>query len=278
MKHAVQTVGLTSAELAKKCCSIVGQLALWADQRGLEVTTSALFSPELIDRFVVEGFAHLTEGTRRNCRSQLWQVGAAVTGTTLFPPRRVPLKSSDVQRPYSADQVREFVSWSGALPTEAMRRESEILLALGLGVGMKSEEITRAVGTDVRAESGLVVVDVLGTGGRVDRVIPIHHVWADTVARRAEFCGERPLFRPDRMAIRRNDILGFIRRCDVEERPKFTVQRLKITWIVAQLSAGTNLLTLEKASGVAVTQLSKYLQFATAPPDDLARRQLAGMA
>ena len=88
--------------------------------------------------------------------------------------------------------------------------------------------------------------------------------------------GERPYFRPDRTRILRGDILGFIRRCDTTGPPKFTPQRLRITWIVGHLSSGTHLAALQEASGVAAVQLAKYLKFATPPETAEAHHLLAG--
>ena len=79
--------------------SIVTQLAVWADRIGQPVDPEHLFSPEFIDRFIVEGCAHLSHGSRLNYRTHLWKIGAAVLGHQLFPPRALPLKRSDVSPP-----------------------------------------------------------------------------------------------------------------------------------------------------------------------------------
>lgn len=276
VRESVTKVGFSDAVLARKCVSIVGQLAVWADRIGYPVDADALFTPELIDRFITEGCTHLSPGTRLNYRGQLWQVGAAVVGHTLFPPRSVALRAPDLLPPYSPAEVTELVSWSKGLPTASMRRDSWALLALGLGTGMRAEEITRAVGTDVTVEDGIAMVKVLGTGGRIDRVVPIHHLWAGHVLELADESGAGPLFRMSRTRIQRNDIVGFIRRCAIDETPKFTVQRLRITWLVGHLAAGTHLHALERASGVAVGQLVKYLAFAPPLDEADARRVMVG--
>lgn len=276
VKDAVTKVGFTDAELARKSLSIVGQLALWADRIGQPLDAESLFTPELIDRFITEGCGHLKDGTRLNYRSQLWRVGTAVVGHKLFPPRSVPLKASKSWSPYSSSEITELVSWSRGLPTEAMRRDSWALLALGLGTGMRSEEFSRTVGTDVREEDGVVLVNVLGQGGKIDRVVPVHHHWASEVLQVARESGERPYFLPNRDRIHRNLILGFIRRCSIDEEPKFKVQRLRITWIVGHLSAGTHLVALERASGVRASQLVRYLKFAAPPDVAECRRLVAG--
>lgn len=276
VKESVNEVGFTDTVLARTCTSVVGQLAVWADRIGHPVEADTLFTPEFIDRFITEGCTHLKPGTRTNYRGQLWQVGAAVVGHTLFPPGAASLRPSDLLPPYSPAEVTELVSWSRGLPTASMRRDSWALLTLGLGTGMRAEEITRAVGTDVSVEDGIALVRVLAAGGRIDRVVPIHHLWADHVLELATESGPQPFFRVDRTGILRNDIVGFIRRCSIDETPKFTVQRLRVTWLVGHLGAGTHLHALEPASGVAVGQLVKYLSFAAPLDDAEARRILAG--
>ncbi len=78
---------------------------------------------------------------------------------------------------------------------------------------------------------------------------------------------ERPFFQPNRNRIHRNLI---------DEEPKFRVHRLRITWIVGHLSAGTHLVALEQASGVRASQLVRYLKFATPPEAARARLLVAG--
>ena len=141
---------------------------------------------------------------------------------------------------------------------------------------MRAEEITRAVGTDIREENGIVLVDVLGAGGRRARTVPLRRPWDREVLALATESGKRPYFRPDRTGIRRNDVLGFVRRCSADGPPKFNLQRLRVTWIVEHLTSGVQLTALEEAAGVAAGQLVKYLKFATPLDEAEARLVLAG--
>ena len=108
------------------------------------------------------------------------------------------------------------------------------------------------------------------------RSVPVRRLWADEVLRLAEESGPRPFYMPDRFRITRRDILGFIERCTGEGLPKFNVQRLRITWMVSHLAAGTPLAALVRASGVRVGQLGKYLRFVAPVTEDDYRRQLSG--
>ena len=143
------------------------QLAVWADRIGQPIEPAALFHPEFLDRFIIEGCAHLSHGTQLNYRTHLWRVGEAVLGRTLFPPRALPLRRSSVASPYSVAEVTELISWSRGLATAHMRRNCRALLALGLGAGLSSQEITSLVGTDVHVADGVTLIEVGGEDGPV---------------------------------------------------------------------------------------------------------------
>jgi hypothetical protein len=79
--------------------SVVAQLVLWVDRIGQPLEPGVIFHPETIDRFIKEGCAHLTDGSRINYRTHLWKIGAAVLGHELFPPRSLALKRSALTPP-----------------------------------------------------------------------------------------------------------------------------------------------------------------------------------
>jgi hypothetical protein len=273
VKEAVTKAAPGDPQKANHQLSIVTQLAVWADRIGQPIEAKSLFHPEFLDRFITEGCAHLSHGTQLNYRTNLWRVGEAVLGGALFPPRALPLQRSSVASPYSAAAVTELVSWSRGLPTAHMRRNCRALLAIGLGAGLTSQEITSLVGTDIRVEGGVVLVEV---GGKLARSVPVLATWADEVAELADDSGPRPFYMPDRTRITRRDILGFIERCSSEGVPKFNVQRLRITWVVGHLASGIPLSALVPASGVGVAQLGKYLRFVAPVSEGEYRRRLSG--
>jgi integrase len=247
-------------------------LAVWADVKGVPLELAVLFDPETIDRYIREGCSQLTIGTRMNYRSQLWKFGEAVIGPEHFPPHPLPLRRSPTNTPYSDDEVTDLVAWSRGLRTLHMRRNAQGLLAIGLGTGLSSQEVSRLAGTDVREEDGLVLVDVIGKHART---VPVLRIWAPRVLELAEESGAKAFFLPDRTQITRGHVTAFIGRCSDREEAAFNVQRLRITWMVTHLTAGTPLSALVRASGVTPAQLTKYLSFVPPLDDDLARRSLA---
>jgi hypothetical protein len=273
VKAAIQVAAPGDPQKANHQLSIVTQLAVWADRLGKSIEPEELFHPEFLDRFISEGCAHLSDGSRLNYRTNLWKVGEAVLGRSLFPPKPLPLQRSPVAPPYSVAEVTELVSWSHGLPTAHMRRNAQALLALGLGAGLTSQEITSLVGRDIHYDNGVALIEV---AGKMARSVPVQRLWAERVLGLAEESGARPFFMPERSRITRRDILGFIERCSGDGAPKFNVQQLRITWIVGHLAAGTTLSALVRASGVGIGQLGKYLVFVDPVSEDEYRRQLFG--
>jgi hypothetical protein len=273
VKAAIQVAAPGDPQKANHQLSIVTQLAVWADRLGKSIEPEELFHPEFLDRFITEGCAHLSAGSRLNYRTNLWRVGEAVLGRSLFPPKPRGLQRSSVAAPYSVAQVTELVNWSHGLPTAHMRRNAQVLLALGLGAGLSSQELTSLVGSDIHSEDGVALIEV---EGKKARSVPVQRLWADEVLRLAEEAGPRPFFLPERSRITRRDVLGFIERCSGDGSPKFNVQQLRITWIVRHLAAGTTLSALVRAAGVGIGQLGKYLVFVDPVTEDEYRQQLFG--
>jgi hypothetical protein len=264
VRTAVTMDGPETPFIADHEMTVVAQLVVWADRVGIPLDPAVILNPETVDRFLVDGCEHLTDGSRLNYRTHLWRIGAAVLGQDLFPAKPLPLKRSAVLPPYSDDDVTELVSWARGLPTRHMRRNVRALLAIGLGAGLASEEIQRLVGTDVRDVDGQVSVEVIGKSART---VPVIDEWATDVWTMAQESASSPYFAPERNRITRRDVLGFIERCSGDSGARFNVQRQRVTWIVHHLSVGTHLIPFQQMAGVSAGQLVKYLSFATVALD-----------
>ena len=69
---------------------------------------------------------------------------------------------------------------------------------------------------------------------------------------------------------------NFLFRCPKGPMGRPNVDRLRNTWIVGHLSAGTHLTALAEAAGVRPHQVVRYQRFASVPVPEVARRQLRG--
>ena len=138
------------------------------------------------------------------------------THGTLLQLRRVPLRcgvllfhDSNLSKVWS---LQETQAGSASHRVDAQGH----LGAAGTGPRGRAEQRgdLPLVGTDVHEADGLVLVDVLGEGGRIDRVVPARQAGRPRCSSWPGTRGTDPYFRPDRTRILRGDILSFIRRCD----------------------------------------------------------------
>jgi hypothetical protein len=247
------------------------QMAIWAEAIGQPVDPGVLFHPDFIDRFVTEGCAHLRSGTQLNYRRDLRTIGTQVLGRSIYPPRPLPLRRDELLAPYSTREVTALVAWCRGLPTAQFRDNTIAIVALGVGAGLKNQEMSKLVGDDVVADGDGVVIDVIGSRARK---VPVRKDWAALIHTRAIEVGARPFLFPGRTRITRCQLSNFVERCPRGDAPKLDTQRLRNTWIVDQLSQNTHLSILAEAAGVGPDQIVRYLSFAERPDVAEARRQL----
>jgi hypothetical protein len=273
VRAAVRCAAPVSAHSAEALMNVMTQLAIWVDAIGQPLTPDVVLHPDTVDRFASEACAQLAPGTQNNYRSQLRGVGAAVLGPDVYPPAPLQLPRADPVAPYSSAEVAGFRSWARGLPTERFRDNATIILAFALGAGLSSQEINRLVGTDVTVDDDGTSVVVIGQRARDVPVLVAYEVEVATLARRA---GGGPVFMPERTSIDRKQVPNFLARCPKGRIGRPNVDRLRNTWIVGHLSAGTHLSVLAEAAGVRPDQVVRYQRYATAPAPEVARRQLRG--
>ena len=262
-----------SAHSAEALMNVVTQLAVWVDSIGQPLSAEVVFHPDTVDRFAKEACAQLAPGTQNNYRSQLRGVGAAVLGPEVYPPAPLQLPRANPVAPYTAAEVAAFRSWARGLPTARYRDNAAVILAFALGTGLSAQEINRLVGTDVTLDDNGVSVHVIG---QRTRDIPVLAAYEDEVASLARWAGEGPVFLPGRTSIDRKQVPNFLARCPKGPLGRPNVDRLRNTWLVGHLSAGTHLSALAQAAGVRPDQVVRYQRFATPPAPEVARRQLRG--
>lgn len=195
-------------------------------------------------------------------------------GPDVYPPAPLQLPKADPLAPYSAAEVAAFRSWARGLPTERYRDNVAVILAFALGAGLSSQEINRLIGTDVTVDDdGGVTVHVVGERARD---VPVLAAYEDEIADLARRAQEGPVLLPGRSSIDRKQVPNFLFRCPKGPMGRPNVDRLRTTWIVGHLSAGTHLSVLAQAAGVRPDQVVRYQRFAVAPAPEVARRQLRG--
>ena len=156
--------------------------------RGQGWGPSPSLAPEVVEAFVVGGLPGRAPSTKGTYRSVLRSLGGSSR-----PARATPFRGSAAQAPYSAQERAELWSVATSQRSEWRRGSALMLLALGIGAGLRAGELAAAVGDDVTEEPRGVSVRVGGAGGRT---VPVDDGYAKTLALQAKHVGLGYLFCP----------------------------------------------------------------------------------
>jgi hypothetical protein len=251
------------------------RLVLWAWQSaGLTLEREVIFDRAVIGRFVAVGLPEYTEAGRGNRRSQLLRMSEALLDARRAPRRLAPMSASDPTAPYLGHELTALRSWADRQSTEDRRRNARVLLSLGLGGGLSAGEIGELRVGGVHVDSEGVVLRI---GGDRAREVPVLRDWEEAlIARRTELPADRYAFRPNHTTNYPNLISNFVAYSGVKE-VKPVSQRMRSTWIVHHLRAGTPVVPLLRAAGVeSLEAFTRYVRFVPLGDADDERRRLRG--
>ncbi|MGI8985161.1 MAG: hypothetical protein ACR2HM_11645 [Acidimicrobiales bacterium] len=200
-----------------------------------------------MDKFIREQTAHMSKGSRANYRSVLRRVVEVFSLPKGAPSRPLALTAASPATPYTA---AEELAWRVVMrnqATELRRENGEVLLALGFGAGLATEDITLLHGHHIVQFRQGVEIHV---PGRRARVVPVFTEWADILLAAAKRVGDERLFLPNRDGHTRNLVSNFVAKLQ-EGSPVLSAQRMRATWIVRLLNAGTKANVMTTVAGVA---------------------------
>jgi hypothetical protein len=246
------------------------QLAGWAWQSaGLPLERRIIFHRDTIAEFIVTGALHWKPAGRGNLRSQLLRMSEVLLDHSVSLRRLGALPPSDAAEPYADRDLVRLRNWADSQSTVFRQTNASVLLALGAGAGLSASEIGRLRIGDIHVDDSGVMIDV-----SVDRVrsVPVLRVWESILAdRAATLPPESFVFRENHTVDYPNLISSFIVRSGtMAVRP--TSQRLRATWIVTHLAAGTPVVELMRAPGVeSLEAFTRYAKFVPRLEEHVAR-------
>lgn len=228
---------------------------------GLELERATVFRREVIGEYIARGCSQMSPASAGNRRSQLLRMSEILLPPQAQVSRLAPMPPSAALEPYAPHEITTLKSWACGLNTQYRCEQAHILLALGLGAGLSNAEILAVQSRHIRVDDDGVLVEVTG---RRPRVVPLLAAWEQVLidySRARPLNSEQFVFRPRRTSQDSNSIGNFVDRT----RPgsvKATAQRMRVTWIVTHLAAGTPLKPLIVAAGVdSLEALTRYLKF-----------------
>lgn len=232
--------------------------------RHLELSQQALsikivFHPRTIDTFITTALPNMSPASTSNMRSILLRMSEVLLGERAPRVQLTPISASDPSVPYVADETKAFRGWASRAQVDR-RTDARVLLALGFGAGLSGGEIANVRVAEVAVDGATVTV----TGPR-SRTIRVDTGWTRQLAKAvAGRDGNKFMFCPNRDGASRNLVNNFIARTR-SSSPGPNSQRMRATWIVAQLDDSVTATVLLDQAGVRnLSALGRYMPFAKA--------------
>lgn len=213
----------------------------WIVQTGMVALEDAL-APDVIDVYrndrANEVLPVMAERERKMLR--------ALAGIAPSVERRAVSTVSEPERPYSDTELAVFHTWASHQRTPMQKLSCMAVFALAVGCGLTSSEILAARGSDLHLIDGVPAVRVERDG----RVVPVVDRWRHCLEQVRDTASTGILVAPNARD-RKGAMRTVLQWSTGEAKP--TPARLRVTWLVAHLEAGTPLAALLPASGMTST-------------------------
>jgi hypothetical protein len=220
------------------------RLVEFATGEGLALDREVILDPDSVERFVEVALAG--ERSAATYRSTLRRVAPLLTSAAPWEPRPASLGRQALVAPYSEVDVKILCEDAALQPTEARRRAALGLLALGLGAGLDGRWVAKVRATDVLKRGRFVIVSV---GEPAARSVVVRAKWEHTVLELASSAGGGFLLGGDSVSSNRTSHLTDSLVVPTGH-PRLVPARLRSTWLLEHLLAGTRLPELCRAAGL----------------------------
>jgi hypothetical protein len=230
-----------------------------------------VFDPDTIERFFDVELAR--DRSRATYRAVLRSVAPRLTTRAPWAPRPTAVRRRQLAAPYTREELELLADDADLQPTRSRRRAAHALLTLGLGAGLDGRWITKVEASDVTSAGECVVVHV---GEPKSRVVPVLFEFQAAVLELAATAGAD--FLVGGSSISRNRAGHLAASLQVPTgHPRLVPARLRSTWLLRHLEAGTRLVELCEAAGVEGTAIfSDLLDYLEPLSADEATTLLAG--
>lgn len=239
---------------------------------GWPLETATALRREVIDFAVSNQMPNLSAGSRTCVRPILLRIAEAI-GPEGTPRRLAALPGSEPSRPYTSEELGELAWWARTQSGRWRCGSALALVSLGAGAGLTSSELLHLRRGDLTREPGGTTVEVRGPR---PRRVPLLASWESPLADACVDLDDRDwVFRPGPRGHHLNLVTNFIAKSAGAPSARPNMQRLRATWLIRHISAGTHLIALSRAAGFSsLESLNRFMPFADAPMDELADAEL----
>jgi hypothetical protein len=214
--------------------------------QGLPLEIEAILDPDAVERFCSWAKDHYRPSTAATMRSRLRKLGPLLTTKAPWEPSPPSLKRRSLSIPYSQRELDVILRDVHHQATAQRSRAATAITLLGLGAGLDARWICRVRGCDVSDKAGLVTVNVAEPSARI---VVIRSCFATELSELAKHCGKELLV-SSTGANGKNLVSNLCAKITIDRgRIHLNASRLRSSWLVAHLCAGTPMACLIKAAG-----------------------------
>ncbi|WP_111720306.1 hypothetical protein [Homoserinimonas sp. OAct 916] len=234
---------------------------LWAwRDAGLPLDATVLLDRSTIEFYIRANPRGLTARTMRSYRARLLRISRVVLPDT--EPASAPAYDRESgTAPYSAAELDTLRNWALGQGTTLRRQKALLMLSLSAGAGLKSVEIAHLARRHITVDDDGILIAVHHNDSA--RLVPLLAIWEPWLLEALRGVDDDALvFGTTKRTHSRCLLSGFVVTTDGDARP--TNARLRATWLVTHLQAGTPIKDLLTAAGFLKFQnLAQYLPHLT---------------
>jgi integrase len=238
---------------------------------GYPTKNAVVFHPVIIRRYITRSDVAWSDTTRRTYRSVLMRISEVLVGEVpmefaLTAPQRTAA-------PYDDLDLHLLESWATGQSTAARRRSAGVVLALCAGAGLKANELLQVRRCDISADTNGVLITVRSGARKVPLLARFENLLLSSIA---EVEPAHWVFgSPKRVKHGISTLTTFLYDTDRGNEPDPVTTRMRNTWLITHLIAGTNMRALMMAAGVTKFEhLDQLLAHVPTPDTASYRRQL----
>ena len=266
-RSAVCDFAPVNEDEAARYISAVAWLTMWSvEPGGLPLDRAIIFSAANRRRFLERGYTSRGAESRVGISYLLERIASDLLTFDPARPGVRATKPTEPFAPYSSTEIARFRSQTMTRSTALKRARWRALLTLGAGLALSASEIMSAQVPDVEDNGDHLVMHV-GGGQRSVVCLAAWESELRTLLNDPEvdtFLYPK-IVRPKNPAFQAAQFIGIA----ANPGEGFKIERLRSTWIVAHVDAGTPLVPLMEALGVkSLSTLERLAPYFARPSDD----------
>jgi hypothetical protein len=248
-RNAVTELEPVTESDAAAYLSYIAQLAIWTVNIACHpLRREIVFDQGNIDAFIRDHETRRTPKSLNSLQFRLYRVARELGGNVppAFSKSRRP--SRDVFGPYTSREMIRFRNQAASRSTPARRHNLKVVLALAAGCALSADEIMSLPASAIRIHTDAVRVDVQGPRART--VVCLAR-WEDDLreAAESELIDYYVFVKDERATYAYHYLNRYVERA-VNTGQAFNIERLRSSWIVIHLNAGTPVFALARALGL----------------------------